>query len=93
MICLRTARTWLNLNPGQVLLRMKYISKEVSEALVSHISRSFNIDVNIIFGDIDIIDDAPLGGLVVILDGPADHIEAAIDYLKSRNIGIEVLAQ
>lgn len=83
----------VDLNPGQVLLRMKYISKEVSEALVSHISRSFNIDVNIIFGDVDIIDDAPLGGLVVILDGPADHIEAAIDYLKSRNIGIEVLAQ
>ncbi|WP_137654486.1 methionine ABC transporter ATP-binding protein [Bifidobacterium moukalabense] len=83
----------VNLHSGQVLLRMKYISKEVSEALVSHISRSFDIDVNIIFGDIDIIDDAPLGGLVAILDGPADRIETAIGYLKSRNIGIEVLTQ
>ena len=83
----------VDLKPGQVLLRMKYISKEVSEALVSHISRSFGLDVNIIFGDIDIIDNAPLGGLVVILEGPADRSQAAIEYLKSRNIGIEVLAQ
>ncbi|NMM95652.1 methionine ABC transporter ATP-binding protein [Bifidobacterium sp. DSM 109960] len=83
----------VDLKSGQVLLRMKYISKEVSEALVSHISRSFGLDVNIIFGDIDIIDNAPLGGLVVILEGPADRSQAAIEYLKSRNIGIEVLAQ
>ena len=83
----------VQLEPGQVLLRMKYISKEVSEALVSHISRTFGIDVNIIFGDIDVIDNAPLGGLVVILDGAADRITAAVDYLKDRNIGIEVLAQ
>ncbi|MBW3095049.1 ATP-binding cassette domain-containing protein [Bifidobacterium sp. 64T4] len=83
----------VQLGPGQVLLRMKYISKEVSEALVSHISRTFGIDVNIIFGDIDVIDNAPLGGLVVILDGPEDRIKAAVDYLKDRNIGIEVLAQ
>ena len=83
----------VDLKPGQVLLRMKYISKEVSEALVSHISRSLGLDVNIIFGDIDIIDNAPLGGLVVILEGPADRSQAAIEYLKSRNIGIEVLAQ
>ena len=34
-----------------------------------------------------------LGGLVVILDGAADRITAAVDYLKDRNIGIEVLAQ
>ncbi|OZG51836.1 ABC transporter, ATP-binding protein [Pseudoscardovia radai] len=79
------------LHPGQVLLRMRYISQEVSEALVSHISRTFGIDANIIVGDIDVIDDAPLGGLVVILDGAADRIEAAIDYLRNRNIGIEVL--
>lgn len=82
----------VDLNPGQTLLKMHYISQEVSEALVSHISRTFGIDLNIIVGDIDVIDDAPLGGLVVIADGAKDHVDAAVDYLRSRNIGIEVLA-
>ncbi|WEV66395.1 ATP-binding cassette domain-containing protein [Bifidobacterium sp. ESL0764] len=77
--------------PGQVLLRMNYIAKEVSEALVSHISREFAIDVNIIFADIDFVENAPLGGLVVMLKGDADKITAALAYLNERNIGIEVI--
>lgn len=79
------------LNEGQVLLRMSYVSKEVSEALVSSICRRFDVEVNIIFGDIDVVDDAPLGGLVVILGGGRNDVDAAIGYLRERNIGIEVL--
>ena len=79
------------LEPGQVILRMSYVSKEVSEALVSYISRAFDLDVNIIFGDIDVVDGSPLGGLVVKITGTDDHIKGALEYLKSRNIGIEIL--
>lgn len=82
----------VEVKPGQILLRMKYISKEVSESLVSHISRIYDVDVNIIFGDVDVIDNAPLGGLVVVLKGTPDKTAQAIAYLKDRNIGIEVLA-
>ncbi|OZG67305.1 methionine ABC transporter ATP-binding protein [Bifidobacterium eulemuris] len=83
----------VRLDENETLLRMRYVSKEVSQALVSGISRIFDIDVNIIFGDIDVIDDAPLGGLVVVLRGDAARTKAAIGYLKDRNIGIEVLQQ
>jgi len=79
--------------PGWLLLRMKYAAKGVSEALVSHISRTFGIDVNIIFGDIDVVDGAPLGGLVVIFEGTEECNKAAIDYLKTRNVEVEVLAR
>lgn len=82
----------VSVGDGGVLLRMRYISKEVSEALVSHISRQFDIDVNIVFGDIDVVEGSPLGGLVVVITGDRNNILAAIDYLKNRNIGIEVLA-
>ncbi|MFT8987038.1 MAG: ATP-binding cassette domain-containing protein [Bifidobacterium psychraerophilum] len=79
------------LDTGEVLLRMQYVSKEASEPLISRISRDFGIDANIIFGDIDLIDNAPLGGLVVILKGGESNIAGAIDYLRSHHIGIEVL--
>ena len=42
------------------MVRMQYVSKEVSEALVSQITKGFGIDVNIIFGDIDIVADTPV---------------------------------
>ena len=80
-------------NPGDVLLRMRYVAKDVSEALVSNISRRFDIDANIVFGDIDVIDEAPLGGLVVVLRGGGESIRDAIAYLKERNIGVEILKE
>ena len=81
----------VELQEGDVLLRMQYISKQVSQALVSYLSRTYNVDINIIFGDIDVIDDAPLGGLVVIVRGSGGDIDRAIEYLKANHVGIEVL--
>ena len=54
----------MRLSEGQRLVRMQYVSKEVSEALVSQITKGFGIDVNIIFGDIDIVADTPVEGVV-----------------------------
>ena len=45
----------MRLSEGQRLVRMQYVSKEVSEALVSQITKGFGIDVNIIFGDIEVV--------------------------------------
>lgn len=83
----------VKLSEGQRLIRMQYVSKEVSEALVSQITKGFDINVNIIFGDIDIVADAPIGGIVAIFDGKPAQIDAALDYLRQRNIAAEVLKE
>ena len=59
----------VQLKPGQKILRFKYLERSACEALVSTISRKFNVDLNIVFGSIEIIGDNPIGGLVVIADG------------------------
>lgn len=84
----------MRLSEGQRLVRMQYVSKEVSEALVSQITKGFGIDVNIIFGDIDIVADTPIGGgIVAIFDGEPVRIDAALNYLRQRNITAEVLKE
>ena len=81
----------MELQPGQKVLRLQYLEKSVSEALISNISRIYNIDCNIIFANIEIIGEAPLGGTVIIVGGEHEAIEGAITYLKERNISVEVL--
>ena len=44
------------------------------------------IDVNIIFGDIDIVADTPVEGIVAIFDDEPVRIDAALNYLRQRNI-------
>ncbi|MEA4954616.1 MAG: ATP-binding cassette domain-containing protein [Pseudoflavonifractor sp.] len=77
------------LEPGQLIVRMTYTRKNVSEAIISDISRRFGIDINIIYSNLEIIEDAPLGGLVAILSG--DRIQEALEYWTSKNVRAEVL--
>ena len=51
------------------------------------------IDVNIIFGDIDIVADTPVEGIVAIFDDEPVRIDAALNYLRQRNIAAEVLKE
>ncbi|MGN6712491.1 methionine ABC transporter ATP-binding protein [Anaerocolumna jejuensis] len=80
-----------NIKPGQCIVKFKYLVRSSSEPLISTISRKFNIDANIIFGNIELLDSEPLGGLVSILSGDAEDMEAAMEYLKSKNVGVEVI--
>ncbi len=80
-----------NIKPGQCIVKFKYLVRSSSEPLISTISRKFNIDANIIFGNIELLDSEPLGGLVSILSGDAEEMEAAMEYLKSKNVGVEVI--
>ncbi|RBP99896.1 methionine ABC transporter ATP-binding protein [Bifidobacterium xylocopae] len=81
----------VQLRPGQILLRMRFTSRTVDQAMVSTISRRFDLDVNIIFGDVDVVSGSQLGGLVVRLEGSAAHVAQAMEYMKAHDVGIEVL--
>ena len=79
------------LKSGEVILRFRYLERNVSEALVSQLSRKFQLDINIIFGNIELIGENPIGGLVSIVQGDKENIDKAIGYLKEKNVGVEVI--
>ena len=82
----------IKLNPGDYLLRLNYLKRSTSEALISTLSRHFELDINILFGNIELIDGNPLGGLVVIAGGGRDKVTAATGYLSQRNVLVEVIS-
>lgn len=79
------------LQPGEVIVRLSYVQRNVSEPLISAVSQKFNIILNIIFADIDIVQDAPIGGTVAIISGEREQITKAMEYLIEKNVGVEVL--
>ncbi len=81
----------VQIKPGEKLVRFSYREKNVSEALVSEISRTFHLNVNIIYSQIELIQGAPLGGLVAILSGKSEEMDAAIQWLLSKNVKVEVI--
>lgn len=51
---------------------------------MSQISRDFSLNVNIIFGNIELIGENPIGGLVAIVSGSGENIRRAVDFLREK---------
>lgn len=81
----------VDLKPGELIVRLSYIEKNISEPLISAMTYKFNVILNIIFANIEIIQDAPIGGTVAITSGKSEDIDAALDYLREKNVGVEVI--
>lgn len=79
------------LKRGECILKFKYLERSTSEALVSQLSREFDLNINIIFGNIELIGENPIGGLVSIVSGKREDIDGAIKYLQDKNVGVEVI--
>ena len=80
-----------HLHPGELIVRLTYLEKNVSEPIISKISRDFGIDVNIVFSNIELIKGAPVGGTVAIVSGDRKAITEAMRYLSEKNVGVEVI--
>ena len=81
----------VQLAKGESLVILHYTAGNTDKALISDVSRQFNIDSNIAFGNIEIIQNTPLGSLVVKLSGEEENIQKTILYLREHNVKVEVL--
>ena len=79
------------INKGELIVRLSYIEKNASEPLISSVTEKFGLTLNIIFADIEIVQNAPIGGTVAIISGDPGRIDEALQYLKDKNVGVEVI--
>ena len=80
-----------HIQPGECIVKLTYQRNSTAQAIVSTVSRDFNVDVNIIFGNIELIEGDLLGGLVAILSGDKADIDKAIRYFHDNQVGVEVV--
>ena len=81
----------VQLRPGELIVRLSYLQRNVAEPLISTVSQKFGVSLNIIFADITIVQDAPIGGTVAIISGERKQITEAVEYLIEKNVGVEVI--
>ena len=69
----------VQLQPGEVVVRLSCLQKNVSGPLISAVSQKLGVSLNIIFADITIVQDAPIGGTVTIIHGARKQITEAME--------------
>ncbi len=79
-------------HPGDTMaIRLSFRGDVTDEPIVANLIRKYNLDVSILYGNIDYIHGVPFGKLIVTVNGDDSHIEAALSHLKGLPIDSEVI--
>lgn len=76
---------------GEKLIRLTFSNDSVGEHIISSVARQHNVDLNIVLANVEVLQDSTLGGMIAILGGEADNIEAALKYLNDHHVKTEVI--
>lgn len=82
----------VELKNDDILVQLSFEDSCTGDAVISDVSKRFNVKLNIILANVEVIDFRVLGGMIVIINGEKEEIEKATAYLESLNVGIEVLS-
>ena len=80
-----------DIKAGDVLARVAYVGNRTGEALISQVSRSYNLDASILYGNLEILSQTPVGELIILFKGEGEDIQSAIDHFRTKGLIVEVL--
>lgn len=100
----KTAQTFINsmqtnieeeiINPDDfrgTIIRLSFLEKSAKQPIVAKMIRNFDIDVNILSGNINKLHMSSVGHLILELNGESSEINKAISFLKDENVHVEVI--
>lgn len=77
---------------NQHIVRITYVGKDTTQPLMAQLIRQYDLMVNILYGNVEVLQETPVGNLLVAISGTADNFKAGMDFLQERNVKIEILA-
>ena len=78
-------------NMATRLVRVSFIGASAGEPIISSMIRQYDVQANILYGNIDRVKDTPFGNLALELMGSPEMIDSGLAYLRHRGLEIEVL--
>ncbi|MFD1032623.1 methionine ABC transporter ATP-binding protein [Metaplanococcus flavidus] len=76
-------------NQNHTIYRIQFIGASVGQPLMSRISREYNLDLNVLFGNITELQGEPYGNLIVEFNGPAREIQKALADIRLNEVQAE----
>lgn len=77
--------------PASKLIKLTFTRDSVGSATISKISREYNVDVNIMLANVDVVNADALGGIIASIEGTKENVQSAIDFLHESNVRVEVI--
>lgn len=87
-----THPTLLNLDKDDELVKLSFVGGSTGEPLIAKLSNDFQVEANILFGNVEILQDVPVGTLLLTLSGSPAKINQAITYLQTNDVSVETIS-
>ena len=71
------------------LLRLSYAGDSAYQPILSQLIRQFGVDMSILHGQVDEIQDETFGSLAVYASGEADSVRGAVAHLRAGGVEVE----
>lgn len=79
------------LSHDAVVSRLIFTGDASHRALISEVSRRFEIDASVIYGNVEKVQENLIGSLYVIFSGESSKVREAVEYLKANDVGVELI--
>lgn len=81
----------VHLKDNDILCKISYIGDSTSEPVISALTARYRVTTNLLFANVEILQQTPIGNLIVVMSGAASDLEAALQYLQAVNLTVEMI--
>ena len=74
------------------LLRLSYAGESAYQPILSQLIREYGVDMSILHGQVDEIQDETFGSLAVYASGEAERLRGAVAHLRAGGVDVEEVA-
>ncbi len=78
-----------NLKPGNQMVLLRYAGSSTDEPLLNTIYKEYEVLANILYANIEILDDTPVGEMVVVLSG--QRVAQALEAIEAAGVSVSIL--
>lgn len=75
----------------QAVIALSFRGDVANEPIIANLIKKYNLDVSILYGSIEYIQEIPFGRLIIMLNGREEDIKDASNHLKELPITSEVI--
>ncbi len=81
------------LQVGEKLVQLKYAGHATDEPLLNQLYRDYQVTANILYANIEILDNTPVGEMVIILSGVTENVQEALISIQQQNVEVTILKE
>ncbi|MGD6903090.1 methionine ABC transporter ATP-binding protein [Bacillus infantis] len=76
-------------NGKERIFRINFVGESAGQPLLSRLAKKFDIDINVLFGNITELQGIPFGNLVVEFQGTDQEVQRALMYIHQEKVSIK----